>query len=105
MLFSWSGRVFAVRRTQFSTLAARDRILAAYSVREFVVAGGLMSYGSDLTSRYRQVGVYTGGILKDAKPADLPVVEWRRPQSMPSRREPAGSRAGVPPVEMASADI
>jgi hypothetical protein len=94
----------AFDKTTGQLLGAR-MIGADVTVRDFVVAGGLMSYRSDLTSRYRQVGVYTVSILKGAKPADLPVVEWRRPQSMPPRREPAGSRAGVPPVEMASADI
>jgi putative ABC transport system substrate-binding protein len=56
-------------------LAARDRIPATYSVRDFVVAGGLMSYGTDLMDSYRQIGVYTGKILNGAKPADLPVVQ------------------------------
>jgi putative tryptophan/tyrosine transport system substrate-binding protein len=60
---------------QFATLTARDRIPAAYSVRELVAAGGLMSYGPDLADVFHHVGVYTGRILKGAKPADLPVVQ------------------------------
>jgi putative ABC transport system substrate-binding protein len=64
---------FASRRAQLLTLAARDRIPAAYTQRDFPAAGGLMSYGSNLADAYRQVGVYTGNILKGAKPAELPV--------------------------------
>jgi putative tryptophan/tyrosine transport system substrate-binding protein len=63
------------RRVQFATLAARRGIPAAHSVREEVEAGGLMSYGTDILDMYRRVGVYTGEILKGAKPADLPVVQ------------------------------
>jgi putative ABC transport system substrate-binding protein len=66
---------FAERRVQFATLAARDRIPAAYSVRDYVVAGGLMSYGTSLADMVHYIGVYTGRILKGAKPADLPVVQ------------------------------
>jgi putative ABC transport system substrate-binding protein len=74
-LFVGGDAFYTSRRAQFVTLAARDRVPAAYSVRDFVVAGGLMSYGSELAGRYRQVGVYTGNILKGAKPADLPVMQ------------------------------
>jgi putative ABC transport system substrate-binding protein len=66
---------FASRRVQITDLAARGRMVAAYSSRDFVEVGGLMSYGSDQTDRYRQTGVYTGSILKGAKPADLPVLQ------------------------------
>jgi putative tryptophan/tyrosine transport system substrate-binding protein len=54
---------------------ARDRIPAVYASRDTVAVGGLMSYGTDIADRFRQVGVYTGNILKGAKPADLPVVQ------------------------------
>ena len=60
---------------QFATLTARDRIPAAFAIPEHVAAGGLMSYGTDIADAFRQVGVYTGSILKGAKPADLPVLQ------------------------------
>jgi putative ABC transport system substrate-binding protein len=63
------------RRGQFATLTARDRIPAAYANRDDVAAGWLMSYGTDLADMFHQVGVYTGKILKGAKPADLPVLQ------------------------------
>jgi putative ABC transport system substrate-binding protein len=66
---------FSSRSQQFATLAARNKIPAAYWNRDFVAAGGLMSYGTDLADTYRQVGVYTGSILKGAKPTDLAVVQ------------------------------
>jgi putative ABC transport system substrate-binding protein len=63
------------RAVQFATLAARDKIPAAYPVSDMVAVGGLMSYGTELTEMFRQVGVYTGSILKGAKPADMPVLQ------------------------------
>jgi putative ABC transport system substrate-binding protein len=73
-LFVAPDAFFTSRRVQFATLTARDRMPAAYALRDLVIAGGLMSYGTDLADTAHQVGVYTGSILKGAKPADLPVV-------------------------------
>jgi putative ABC transport system substrate-binding protein len=74
-LFVSADVFFASRRVQFATLAARYGIPAAYTTREVVEAGGLMSYGTNRFDMSRQVGVYTGQILKGAKPADLPVLQ------------------------------
>jgi putative tryptophan/tyrosine transport system substrate-binding protein len=74
-LFVAGDGFFDSRRGQFATLAARDRIPAAYAHRDYVAAGGLTSYGTDLADVFHQVGVYTGSILKGAKPVDLPVLQ------------------------------
>jgi putative ABC transport system substrate-binding protein len=74
-LFVSTSPVFTYRRVQFALLAAHHSIPATYSTREMVEAGGLMSYGTSLRDAWRQVGLYTGRILKGAKPADLPVVQ------------------------------
>jgi putative tryptophan/tyrosine transport system substrate-binding protein len=72
-LFVAADSFFSSRAVQFITLTARDRLPAAYHLRDFVIAGGLMSYGVDLAAIGHEVGVYTGKILRGAKPADLPV--------------------------------
>jgi putative tryptophan/tyrosine transport system substrate-binding protein len=74
-LFVAGDAFFVSQRAQLAALTARHQIPAAYSVRELAAAGGLMSYGSDLADMFHQVGVYTGSILKGAKPAELPVLQ------------------------------
>ena len=63
------------RRVQLVHLATLYKMPASYATRDFVEAGGLMSYGADIADAWRQVGVYTGRILQGTKPADLPVVQ------------------------------
>jgi putative tryptophan/tyrosine transport system substrate-binding protein len=72
LIFSPGPFIFT-RRERIMQLAASHSVPAAYWLREFPVAGGLMSYGSSIEEMYRQVGIYTGRILKGAKPAELPV--------------------------------
>jgi putative tryptophan/tyrosine transport system substrate-binding protein len=73
VLFVAADGLFQSRSEQIVALTARDKIPAAYPDRAAVAAGGLMSYGTDITETHRQVGAYVGTILNGAKPADLPV--------------------------------
>ena len=74
-LFVAPDAFFAARRGQLATLAARDRVPTSCPNREMVEAGLLMSYGTNIADMFRQVGIYTGNILKGDKPAELPVLQ------------------------------
>jgi putative tryptophan/tyrosine transport system substrate-binding protein len=74
-LFVSPNPFFRSRRVHLALLAMRHAVPATYALRDYAEAGGLMSYGASLSDTHRQVGVYTGRILKGAKPADLPVVQ------------------------------
>ena len=74
-VFVGLDQFFASRRVQLVHLASRHAVPATYALRDFAEVGGLMSYGTNLLDAYRQVGVYTGRIVKGAKPTDLPVVQ------------------------------
>ena len=103
-LFVAPDSFFASRAVQFATLAARDRIPAAYPRREFVVAGGLMSYAADIIDSFRQVGAYTGRILKGAKPAELPVLQSTKFEFVINLQTARELGIEVPPAVLSIAD-
>jgi putative ABC transport system substrate-binding protein len=103
-LFIAGDSFLSSRGVQFATLAVRDRLPASSNTRELAAAGLLMAYGTDVVDTYRQVGIYTGSILKGAKPADLPVLQSTKFQFVLNQQTAKSLGLDIPPMLLAQAD-
>jgi putative ABC transport system substrate-binding protein len=103
-LFVSGDSLFNSRRLHLAILAARHALPALYSSRDYPESGGLISYGSNVTDAYRELGVYTGRVLKGAKPAELPIVQPSKFELIINHQTARAIGIDVPPSLLARAD-